>query len=75
MAAHSTWFTGLARRLGHTVSEMNYASSVLLARRLSAGVTETDRAPETYTEFLLRCPGTWRREPSARRRLAGSPVR
>jgi hypothetical protein len=75
MAAHSTRFAGLARRFGHTVSEMNYASSVLLTRRLSYGVRETDRAPDTYTEFLLRSPGTCWREPSARRRLAGAPVR
>jgi|HubBroStandDraft_6_1064221.scaffolds.fasta_scaffold1511840_2 hypothetical protein len=75
MAAHSTWFAGLARRVGRTVSEMNYATSVLLCRRLSCGMSETDRAPDNYTEFLVRCPGTSRREPSARRRLAGSPVR
>lgn len=75
MAANSTWFAGLARRVGHTISEMNYATSVLLSRRLSCGVSETDQAPDTFTEFLLRCPGTSRREPSARRRLAGNPVR
>ena len=75
MAAHSTWFAGLARRVGHAISEMNYATSVLLNRRLSCGVPETDRAPDTYTEFLLRSPGTSWREPSARRRMAGSPVR
>ena len=75
MAAHSTWFAGLARRVGHAIGEMNYATSVLLTRRLSCGVPETDRAPDTYTEFLLRSPGTSRREPSAHRRMAGSPVR
>ena len=75
MAAHSTWFAGLARRAGHTVSEMNYAPSVLFARRLSCGVPETDRAPEDYHEFRLRCPGTCRREPSASKRLAGAPVK
>jgi hypothetical protein len=75
MAAHSTWFAGLARRAGHAVNEMNYATSVLLSRRLSCGMPETDRAPDNFTEFLLRCPGTSRREPSARRRVAGSPVR
>ena len=75
MAAYSMWFAGLARRVGHTVSEMNYATSVLLSRRLSYGAPETDRAPDTFAEFLLRCPGTCRREPSARRRVSGSPVR
>jgi hypothetical protein len=54
---------------------MNYATSVLFSRRLSCGVPETDRAPEDYHEFRLRCPGTCRREPSASKRLAGAPVK
>lgn len=34
-----------------------------------------DTPPQTYAEFLLRTSGPLRREPSARARLHGHPVR
>jgi hypothetical protein len=42
---------------------------------LSYGMPETDRAPDTYAEFLLRSRAVTRREPSADRRAAGRRVR
>jgi hypothetical protein len=41
----------------------------------SYGVAESNRAPDTYAEFLLRLPAAARHEPPARRRAAGHPVR
>ena len=42
---------------------------------ISYGVAESNRAPDTYAEFLLRLPAAARHEPAARRRAAGHPVR
>jgi hypothetical protein len=42
---------------------------------LSYGVAESDRAPDTYAEFLLRSRVAVLHEPAARRRSAGRQVR
>jgi len=47
----------------------------MTALMLSYGVAESDRAPDTYAEFLLRSRVTVFREPAARRRGAGRQVR
>ena len=54
---------------------MNYASKRVTELMLSYGLAESDRAPDTYAEFLLRTAATTRHEPSARRRAACRQVR
>ena len=71
----TTWVSSLARRVHDVVSEMNYASKRVTELMLCYGLAESDRAPDTYAEFLLRTAGTTRHEPSARRRAAGRRVR
>jgi hypothetical protein len=44
----------LTRRIRAILDEMNYASARITALRLSEGLETSDRAPETYAEFLLR---------------------
>ncbi len=48
------------------LAEMNYASARLTAMRLAQGVEQSDRAPDTYAEFLLRAPLAMPHEPPAR---------
>ena len=64
----------MARRVCHVASEMRHATTVASSLMLSYGVAESNRAPDTYAEFLLRTPAASRREPSARSRAAGHPV-
>jgi len=52
------------------VRECNYAQRRLFELRMFG--RDGDRGPETYDEFLFRCPRPGWREPSARRRAAGS---
>jgi hypothetical protein len=54
---------------------MHHATTVASSLMLSYGLAESDRAPDTYEEFLLRASAAYRREPSARRRAAGHRVR
>jgi hypothetical protein len=56
----------LARRVQAVLSEMNYASARITALRLSEGIEQSDRAPDTYAEFLLRTSVTSLHEPPAR---------
>ena len=60
----------LTRRVRAILDEMNYASARITALRLSEGLETSDRAPETYAEFLLRTsmftPGVSLHEPPAR---------
>jgi hypothetical protein len=58
----------LARRVRAAISEANYATTRLNELMLSYGLAETDRAPDTYAEFLLRSPAASLHEPPARRR-------
>jgi hypothetical protein len=71
----STWVTGLARRVCHAASEMHHATRVASTLRLSYGLAESDRAPDTYEEFLLRVTAAYWHEPPARRRATGHQVR
>jgi hypothetical protein len=43
--------------------------------RLAYGMPESDRAPDTYAEFLFRSSLVSLHEPPARRRSAGRQVR
>ena len=54
------------RGLRAVLNEMNYASARMTALRLSEGLEQPDRAPDTYAEFLLRAPVTPLHEPPAR---------
>jgi hypothetical protein len=69
----------LARRIAHTIAEMNYAQ-----RRISVVVAAPDRfvppahkdkAPATYAEFLFRTSGPLLHEPPAAKRAGGRLVR
>ena len=71
----ASWVSSLARRVCHVARELHHATSVASSLRFSYGLAESDRAPDTYAEFMLRTPTTSRHEPSARRRAAGRPVR
>jgi hypothetical protein len=54
---------------------MRRSARVAASLRSSYGVAESNRAPDTYAEFLFRLPAAARHEPAARRRAAGHPVR
>jgi hypothetical protein len=56
----------LARRVRAVLDEMNYASARVTALKLSEGFEPSDRAPETYAEFLLRTSVVSLHEPPAR---------
>jgi hypothetical protein len=56
----------LTRRVQAVLSEMNYASARMTALRLSEGLEQPDRAPDTYAEFLLRTQIIALHEPPAR---------
>jgi hypothetical protein len=64
-----------ARQAGQVLSEMHWATRRVTALRLSSGFAESDRAPDTYAEFLLRSRLTLIHEPPARRRACGRQVR
>ena len=65
----------VARQAGQVLSEMHWATKRMTALRLSYGFAESDRAPDTYAEFLLRSRLTLIHEPPARRRACGRQVR
>ena len=71
----ASWVSSLARRVCHAASEIHHANKVASSLMLSYGVAESNRAPDTYAEFLLRSRAAPRHEPSARGRAAGRPVR
>jgi hypothetical protein len=56
----------LARRVQAVLGEMNYASTRVTALWLSRGLEQSDRAPDTYAEFLLRTSAASLHEPPAR---------
>ena len=67
----------VVRRISAVISECHQAQRLLTIRRLAYDLClpEPDAAPDTYGEFLLRTSGPLLREPSARRRRGGHPVR
>ena len=58
----------VASRVRDSIIKMHYANVRANALLLSYGLVETDRAPETYAEFLLRARAASLHEPPARRR-------
>ena len=71
----ASWVVRLARRVSYTVSEMQYASKRASELKFSSGLAESDRAPNTYAEFLLRTSAGLRHEPTAHGRATGRQVR
>ena len=71
----ASWIVRFARQAGYVFNEINWANKRMTALLLSNGVEESDRAPDTYAEFLLRSRVTMFHEPAARRRGAGRQVR
>ena len=70
----ASWIIRLARQANYVFGEINWANRRMTALLLSYGV-ESDFAPDTYAEFLLRSRITVLHEPTARRRGAGHQVR
>jgi hypothetical protein len=68
-------FRAIARRLGTVVAECSYAQRRVTELKVTGHLTDTDRAPDTYQEFLLRTSGLLRHEPPAARRPAGHALR
>jgi len=58
----------VTRRVRDAIVAFHYANRRANALLMSYGLVETDRAPDTYAEFLLRARASHVREPSARRR-------
>lgn len=65
----------LARRISYIAGEISYAQKRVMAVRIGYGIAESDRAPDTYSEFLLRSSVVTTHEPPARRRASGRQVR
>jgi len=74
-ARRASWIIRFARQANHVFSEINWADKRMTTLMLSYGVAESDRAPDTYAEFLLRSRLTAFHEPAARRRNAGRQVK
>jgi hypothetical protein len=72
-AQRASWIVRVARQANHVFSEINWANKRMTALMLSYGV-ESDLAPDSYAEFLLRSRVTVFHEPAARRRSAGHQV-
>jgi len=71
----ASWIVRFARQAGHVLCEIHAANKRASRLLLSYGLTESDRAPDSYAEFLLRSRASILHEPSARRRAAGHRVR
>ena len=69
----ASWIVRFAHQAGYVFSEINWASKRMTALMLSYGA-ESDLAPDTYADFLLRSRVTVFHEPTARRRGMGHPV-
>lgn len=71
----ASWIARFGHRIYHAFSEINRANKRATTLMLSYGLAESDRAPDTYAEFLLRSRAAIRHEPPARSRAAGRQVR
>ena len=71
----ASWIVRFARQASYVFNEINWANKRMTALMLSYGGAESDRAPDTYAEFLLRSRISVLHEPPARRRGAGHQVR
>jgi len=71
----ASWIVRFARRVYHAFSEINRANKRASMLLLTYGLAESDRAPDTYAEFLLRSRASVLHEPAARSRSAGRRVK
>jgi hypothetical protein len=71
----ASWIVRFARQTHHVLSEINEANKRATKMRLAYGMAESDRAPDTYAEFLFRSGLVTLHEPPAHRRSAGRQVR
>jgi hypothetical protein len=64
------------RRIASIVAECNYAQQRMASLRTTpdAFMTDPDKAPDDYAEFLFRTSGGLLHEPAATRRAHGQPV-
>ena len=58
----------VTRRVRAAIIKIHHANVRANALLMSYGLVETDRAPDTYAEFLLRARAASLHEPPARRR-------
>jgi hypothetical protein len=67
----------LVRGIGAVLAECNYAQRRLAVLSMSVDryLPQSNRAPDTYAEFLARTSGPLLTEPTAKRRLSGRAVR
>lgn len=75
MNAHRSPVSCFAHRVGQAFRELHHATRMASEIRLRYALPETDSAPDTYAEFLLRTSPTTHHEPAARARSAGHRVR
>ena len=71
----ASWIVRFARRVNYVFSEINRANKRANTLLLAYGLAESNRAPDTYAEFLLRSRATILHEPAADRRAAGRQVK
>jgi hypothetical protein len=71
----SSWVVRLTRRVRHGVLELHDANRRASELMFSYGLAESNRAPDTYAEFLLRSRANVRHEPTACGRAGGRQVR
>jgi hypothetical protein len=69
----ASWIARFARQASYVFDEINWANKRMTALMLSYGV-DSDLAPDTFAEFLLRSRITVFHEPTARRRGTGHQV-
>lgn len=74
-AKRASWIVRFARGVYHVFSEINQANKRASMLMYSYGLAESDRAPDTYDEFLLRSRASIVHEPTARSRAAGRQVK
>jgi hypothetical protein len=73
MARLTTGLVRFGRRIASIVAECNYAQRRVFAIMTSPDnyVTERDKAPDTYAEFLFRTSGGLMDEPACAQRSSG----
>ena len=71
-----TLLARFGRRVAASIAECNYAQRrwFTLMTSPDSYVTERDKAPDDYAEFLFRTSGALTREPTASRRANGQFV-
>jgi len=69
LARLTTGLARFARRVADVIAECNYAQRrvTMLMTNPDAYLTDRDRAPDDYAEFLFRTSGAMLREPAASR--------